>query len=169
MDILQRQFIIKMLFPHILCLLVCVSEVFSERKISPKIVGGSNVLSAKTYPYQVSLRYDSHFCGGSIIDNFWVLTAAHCVVNEIPHLGQYNFKVVAGTIDRRSYGITKSVSSVIIHPEYGGAFDHVNDIAVIRIIGYFTFTDEIKSIKLANDLPTPGSYATITGWGDIEV
>lgn len=48
-------------------------------------MGGCDV-SARSYPWQVSLRFYNrtvgrwiHFCGGSLIHPQWVLTAAHCV------------------------------------------------------------------------------------------
>ena len=47
------------------------------------IIGGSPVAESAAWPWQVRLL-DSHdpqsgFCGGSLISNQWVLTAAHCV------------------------------------------------------------------------------------------
>ena len=48
------------------------------------IVGGSEA-DAHSWPWQVSLQSNSrHFCGGSLINNQWIVTAAHCV-------GQYEF------------------------------------------------------------------------------
>lgn len=49
----------------------------------PRIVGGS-VAGLGEYPGKVSLqqRNGNHFCGGTIIDQTHVVTAAHCVTND---------------------------------------------------------------------------------------
>lgn len=43
-----------------------------------RIVGGKDAF-IEDFPYQVSLRFlDDHFCGASILNEKYVLTAAHC-------------------------------------------------------------------------------------------
>lgn len=43
-----------------------------------RIIGGE-VTSIEEHPYQISLEYGSgHRCGGSILDESTILTAAHC-------------------------------------------------------------------------------------------
>ena len=65
-------------------LFVGISFLFSLNAFSQeRIVGGVDA-SISDYPWQVALTSPSGygFCGGSIINDSWVLTAAHCVSGE---------------------------------------------------------------------------------------
>lgn len=57
------------------------SIVPQQKSFHPsKIVGGKSVASIEEYPYMVSVRYSlTHVCGGAIIDEKTVITAAQCV------------------------------------------------------------------------------------------
>ena len=48
------------------------------------IAGGQSVRNAEKYPWLVSIRTKTgfHFCGGSLLNSRWVLTAAHCNVDK---------------------------------------------------------------------------------------
>ena len=66
----------------------------------PKIINGRDATETQ-FPWQVGLvrgsnnLYSNQYCSGTIIDARWVLTAAHCVVQEENNA----LHVVAGTID----------------------------------------------------------------------
>jgi len=54
-------------------------SVCGQAPFNNKIVGGQDA-TAGSWPWQVSIQSDSggHFCGGSLINKDWVLSAAHC-------------------------------------------------------------------------------------------
>ena len=55
------------------------------RPSKSRIVGGT-VAKVNSWPWQAMLlnRYGDQFCGGSLVDPYWVVTAAHCVDNRSP-------------------------------------------------------------------------------------
>ena len=116
---------------------------------NPRIVGGSNA-TIEEVPYQISLRYCSpttgncgHFCGGSIINQDTILTAAHCVLGDLPEW----LEIRAGSDLRSQGGQIIKVRNIIIHPDYqrSGLY---NDIAVLKLRTKLTFGSKIMPIGL---------------------
>lgn len=66
------------------------------------IVGGDEARDGQ-FPYQVFLKVcGSHYCGGSILSERFILTAAHCVVYDDGSFLTDPMEVVAGTNDLES-------------------------------------------------------------------
>ena len=134
----------------------------------PMIVGGYPVNPACPnckYDFMVSLQTDGwfggHFCGGSLVREDWVVTAAHCVQGDSPSsievvIGLHN---VNGTTGQQ----TRDVDAIIIHPQYSGnSLD--NDYALLHLTQPIT---DFEPIKLAtsdshDDEPV---ISTTMGWG----
>nr|XP_011755618.1 serine protease 55-like isoform X3 [Macaca nemestrina] len=72
------------------------------------------------FPWQVSIQMSrKHLCGGSIIHQWWVLTAAHCFPRTLLDMAVVNVTVVMGTRTFSNiHSERKQVQKVIIHKDY---------------------------------------------------
>ncbi|XP_052558874.1 chymotrypsin-like elastase family member 1 isoform X1 [Tympanuchus pallidicinctus] len=134
-----------------------------------RVVGGTEAQS-HAWPSQISLQYYSggswhHTCGGSLIRQNWVMTAAHCVDSNL------NYRVVAGDHNiYQSEGTeqTFSVSSIYIHPNWNSNNVAAGyDIALLRLSGSATLNSYVQLAVL----PSAGTVLSnnypcyISGWG----
>ncbi|CAH1789231.1 unnamed protein product [Owenia fusiformis] len=119
------------------------------------------------WPWQVSLRVDNffsydHSCGGSIINNQWILTAAHCL-NAFGFASDYQIEY--GT-NRRNQGTQVSVADYIMHEGYDSDSSE-NDIALMRlttpISGWTSRVRPICQPSASNSYN--GNTVTVSGWG----
>ncbi|XP_051994118.1 transmembrane protease serine 3 [Xyrauchen texanus] len=143
--------------------LKCI-ECGSRPAIRSRIVGG-NVSSPGQVPWQVSLHYQNqHLCGGSIISDRWIVTAAHCVYGFAQPL---LWSVHAGIIDQPVSGSEAlSVEKIIYHTSYNP--EGLNyDIALIKLKLPLSFNDQVVPICLPGYGETfeAGQMCLISGWG----
>lgn len=129
-----------------------------------RIVGGEDV-EIENVPYQVSvLVRGRHECGGSIISDYWVLTAAHCT-----QLAQRMYSVRAGTVWKNQGGTIYEVDKVINHEDYQLILNFpMNDIALLRLATPFVFSEACQPIGLPNkgEKVEPETPTVVTGWGE---
>merc|ERR1712112_682761 len=134
-----------------------------------RIVGGEEASDGE-FPWQVSLRSigalgATHFCGGSIINENWILTAAHCCAGQIPA----TMHVVAGGIKLNNFENEeepRNLDAIIGHPDYSAATIS-NDACLLKMKEPFEWTEFVKPIALpaAGQDTAAGSMVTGTGWG----
>ncbi|XP_012864388.1 PREDICTED: transmembrane protease serine 11D [Dipodomys ordii] len=127
-----------------------------------RIIGGT-LAEDGDWPWQVSLHVNNvHHCGGILISNTWILTAAHCF-RSYSNPQQWTATFGASTIfpKRRA-----RIRTIVVHNNYRSGTQE-NDIAVVQLNTAITFTKDIHSVCLPE--PTmntvPGSTAYVTGWG----
>ncbi|MBC8073821.1 MAG: trypsin-like serine protease [Deltaproteobacteria bacterium] len=142
------------------------------RPLGPRIVGGDAV-EIEEYPHQVSVQSSRGLrCGGSILDEGWVLTAAHCVDNDPPGLA-----VAAGSTRlsalEHGEGQRRPIARVVLHPGYDPySKPPRNDAALLRLVYPFDLDEPgvaaIEPVSPADaeaGLTDPGALATVSGWG----
>ena len=105
-----------------------IGQCNKEWSQSQRIVGGT-IIEANSYPWQALIVMPASYCGGSIISDQWVVTAAHCCK------GQSSFRVFIGKYDR--LGTDKGEFSVlseeiIMHPDYNSR-NMENDICLVKV------------------------------------
>lgn len=141
--------------------------------VQPQIVGGQNANPGE-WPWQtrvfITVGGGTFACGGSLIDEDWVLTAAHCVVDGSQTAAPSGVIVVLGEHDTAStdgFEQQKSVSQVIVHPNYSGnGFD--SDIALLQLSSPATLNGRVAIVPLNSVTNIPvGTLATVTGWGTL--
>ncbi|WNG17215.1 DUF1986 domain-containing protein [Cystobacter fuscus] len=142
-----------------------------------EIVGGSDT-SISTHPWQISFQYawGGPLCGGSILNEHWILTAQHCVYEGgFAVTSPSTVRIAAGssklsTMERE--GQIRFVDDVISFPGFAGV-KKGKDVALLHLSKPLTFNGKVAPIALATaedeaaGLTDPGVISTVTGWGDL--
>ncbi|XP_072326965.1 acrosin-like isoform X2 [Scyliorhinus torazame] len=147
-----------------------------EEDLNSEILGNHDA-DLGAWPWLVSVQIASkdgtygHTCGGSIIDNYWVLTAAHCFKAKISNNVE-KIMLVFGLeqISRFSKDTyARPVAEVIKHENYNPDTES-NDIALIKVTDPIVFTDFVQPVCLQyQKLDIAELKPCVTaGWGMVE-
>lgn len=135
---------------------------------SDRIINGS-FASPGQFPYMVSVRRNGfgdtewrrHICGGSLISNRWVISAARCVHQSFVR----QYWIAVGAHHLFSDGAAYRVSRVVNHPGFSGTPLLRNDISLIQTDAPIHFTDRIRPIPLSRQFVGAGVASIASGWG----
>lgn len=166
-------------FCAILAVIIGVSQSFRLDSVVEKI-NEDRIINGETakpgqFPYQAALRalqerngtkWFSHNCGGSIISNQWVLSAAHCTERFKPD--HSNLAIAVGAHHVQNDGQMYHVERIVNHPEFNES-SHFADISLLQTESSIQFTDVVHSISLRRQFVDEDAVATLSGWGWIRV
>ncbi|GBP88781.1 Trypsin-1 [Eumeta japonica] len=131
------------------------------------VVGGETA-PIEDFPYQVSVKVkNKHICGGTIIHEQFILTAAHCTTKHTLLYSLYSVR--AGTAYLEEGGTPYEVENIIVHYEYDYGVDY--DLSILKLKNSLELSDKVAIAKLStlqNDFEQ-GTVFNITGWGNTEV
>lgn len=155
-------------------------------RVNTNIIGGEEA-TIQDAPWQVALLdttiggdnsdWNLQYCGGSLISNQWIVTAAHCAVqysSDLPTRTPVNpdvLRAIVGTdfLSKVSVGPRQAISRVIVHPNWDPV-SYSNDIALLKMQQPITLngtTTKAIALPPANSTtwPADDAPALITGWG----
>jgi secreted trypsin-like serine protease len=162
--------------------------------VTAQVVNGSGVDDATfraRWPFVVALvnararnQFDGQYCGGSLVDDQHVVTAAHCVTPRPDSPGTWvapsAIRVVAGTRTLASASMgggasaPRRVSEIFVHPDFatnaGDGFR--SDVAVLRLAQPVPDAATIPLVQPGEDPLWGGGAGGVTafvaGWGDTD-
>ena len=139
----------------------------SSVPISSRIIGGQSA-EIVDFPHQVALlvgtssAYYQQFCGGSILSNYWVITAAHCVddfsAGDVYVLAGTDFLTVGNVSANRT-------SSIRVHPGWNPSTAE-NDVALLQLKDPLRYSERIAPISLPSFEMTDFT-GVVSGWGNM--
>jgi len=134
------------------------------KRFPERIVGGVEA-GKGDFPYIVQIKRGGHYCGGSIVNANWMVTAAHCSVASIS-----GYEVVAGEHrlnQNEGSEQTRSVAQIIRHPNYNSN-TLANDIAVWRVNQAFEFNQFVAAANVAPPGFQSAANVDVAGWGTLQ-
>ncbi|XP_072040887.1 transmembrane protease serine 9-like [Amphiura filiformis] len=137
---------------------------------SRRIYGGEDASSGQ-YPWIGSMQlFSRHFCGCTLLNEEWAVTAAHCVVDSMHIIN--DITIIFGitnvkTLEPSDHRVTRSISGVVINPN-SVSLEEVrnNDIAMLHLSSPIEFTSYVRPACVQID-PNEQKYRDcwVAGWG----
>lgn len=129
-----------------------------------RIVNGQNI-TISNLPYIVQIHEPSDYvrkfvCGGTVISERHILTAAHCMVGY----NSIDLQVVANVTHIGEAGIRRNVKAIHMHPAYDhGNFN--NDVAVLTLEEPLPLGKGVNVAEMCSKPWDSQHKITVAGWG----
>ncbi|GJQ74217.1 CLIPB9 [Trypoxylus dichotomus] len=152
-----------------------------------RIIGG-NITTPEEFPWSALLFYgnssadETFLCGGTLINERYILTAAHCVLGEVltvngdlhkVRLGEWKTDADPDCFGGGAFKICAEkpqdfgIEQVISHPDYDTK-NRYHDIALIRMNGTARFSKYVRPVCTpvpSSDQITANDKLIVVGWG----
>lgn len=149
--------------------------------LSRDIINGESVYNISEIPWQVGLLEPKEnidcFCGGSLINEKFILTAAHCLYyeenGELKRRTNSEIYVFANSSNLSQGGEIYDVKRIIEHPNYNKE-NNDNDIALLELTSPINtyYSNQIINLPSKSDyeeLNKPDKSVIVSGWGATSV
>ncbi|XP_047525675.1 chymotrypsin-1-like [Pieris napi] len=149
----------------IILFLGLIGVAVGKRDIQQTILGGQDAPEGLAN-WQASIRfgYWQHNCGASVLNERWLLTAAHCMYSYGQYLSMLS--VVVGTNHLRSGGQRYNLESYILHENYNPS-TQANDLCLLKTTTPIVYNDKVQPAVMPTQETPPGSNLMLTGWGEM--
>jgi len=147
---------------------------FNSTNIDERIIGGKEVVK-NSYPFMVRIEAisksdESYLCGGTLIHENYIVTAAHCVYDDddpiiglIIHFGDHH----VNELDDTQTIVSVTMRNVFFHEDYDYPRVGHNDIALIRLPEPAPLSRHVKPICIARRRTVERyHHGKALGWGD---
>jgi len=149
----------------------CGGDITSLGSVNRRISGGSDAIHG-AWPWMVQIWIDDKYlCGGTLISDEWVLSAAHCF-DKITA----NSKIVMAfgriktnsTKEQESNVQFESVSTVVFNEEYTSDYFSFRDIVLVKLAKPVRLTNFVRPVCLPQgERPPRGTKCYAAGYGSI--
>ncbi|KAL3890583.1 hypothetical protein ACJMK2_002865, partial [Sinanodonta woodiana] len=147
----------------------CGSTIFDDNRLKKILYGRDAVLGQ--LPWQVALyKGRKLYCGGFIIHPNWIVTAAHCLEDDITYIVRVGTIQVEQYINDINENLFYTATRIHIHPSYNDDGD--NDIGLLYLSQQISFGDYVRPICIASkttadEMVNAGHNAEcyVSGWG----
>ncbi|XP_052034903.1 kallikrein-10 [Apodemus sylvaticus] len=141
------------------------AQVFPENDTRVDLEAFSALCARDSPPWQVSLFHNLQFqCTGVLVDQNWVLTAAHCWRNK-------SLKALIGG-DQFQKGQLRSTESPVFHPKYQPCSGPIlpqhseeHDLMLLKLSSPVMLTSSANPVRLPSGCPQPGKQCQVSGRG----
>jgi secreted trypsin-like serine protease len=160
----MKEYLIILLCSYLACTW-CLQEQLNERKIGSRIIGGQAARAGQfTYSAAITVQTSNSrfFCGGTLLNQEWILTAGQCVDGAELFTIQLGSNTLEGD---DPYRVKVSSSEYVVHPDYN-SLTLENDVGLIKLRMPVEYSQYLNQIGLlATSYNVSFSSFVATGWG----